>query len=213
MRYRLRHKLAATASWRGPAAGPAVVPSQCFAGCQEIAAGGRRLPPHAVGHNARITTCGPPFLPSGVQILLACLYRRHRLVLNEPEEPWARFPLARPKVRTLFGSGWQEGDVRGCGVARCPAGLQHSALFASPLRSMACPRASRWRRRRTRSDDSRFSQAVAATWLGHTSGLHTAPPRGLGRRRSFPLSLWRSFRKLPRRASLLMVLSYLLRTI
>ncbi|PRW50773.1 glutamine cyclotransferase [Chlorella sorokiniana] len=32
-----------------------------------------------------------------MKVLLACIYRRHRVVLQEPDEPWARFPLARPK--------------------------------------------------------------------------------------------------------------------
>lgn len=34
-----------------------------------------------------------------LQVLLACIYRRHRVALQEPDEPWALFPLARPKVR------------------------------------------------------------------------------------------------------------------
>lgn len=43
-------------------------------------------------------SAGRACLATQAQVLLACIYRRHRVVLTEPDEPWAFFPLARPKA-------------------------------------------------------------------------------------------------------------------
>lgn len=41
--------------------------------------------------------CTPPRPPGALQVLLAAIFRGHAVKLQQPDEPWLLFPLARPK--------------------------------------------------------------------------------------------------------------------